>query len=101
MEQFRLATINTGKAVHIAKYHKGKSVDGYDVYCGAGKTGVRPRLFFTGQEVKVENVTCKKCLARYGDQLHVEEQEEKELSMEEIKAELKRMKENKISVTLG
>lgn len=107
MEQYKLVKINTGNTVHLAEYFETpQGITGYDVYCGSGKTGLRPRLFGIQGEINEDNIKCKKCKKRYLEKIKKEEvkqeeiEVEKEMSMDEIRAELKRMKENKISFTI-
>lgn len=99
MEKFKLVRINTGNAVHLAEYFKTpQGIEGYDVYCGSGKTGFRVVMRETYREVALENIDCKKCKKRYIEKMKEMEVakpvEEKEMTMEEIKAELKKMKES-------
>lgn len=83
MEKFKLVKVNTGKAVHLAKYFETPSgVTGYDVHCGSGKTGFRDMLHKVAGEVKLENITCKKCQQRY---LEWQEEEKPEVNYSECK----------------
>jgi hypothetical protein len=99
MENFTIVKINRGRATHLGKIitnEDGKKRT--SVGCGSYAHSNQVNTVNTYLDVKLENITCKKCKARYEEMNKVAEVKYEEMDALE---QLKYFKENKISFNLA